>query len=248
MANKYPIIVRMDDICETMDYDKFCRYRKLFDELKVKPLYGLVPANKDPHLMKGHVEQYWELIHSLIENGGAIAMHGYEHVYHTHQGGLVANTPDSEFSGLSLDEQREIICKGKQILSDHGVSTNVFMAPSHTYDRNTLTALRENGFRYLTDGTSFHPYMEDCLHCIPADSAWHWHRFGILTICIHSNEDTEQDYQRLEAFLRKNILNVISFGEACCLPMVSHRKAMIESRIRACYRNIGYHVYGTLKR
>ncbi|MBO4242737.1 MAG: DUF2334 domain-containing protein [Clostridiales bacterium] len=49
----YPIVVRLEDICPTMDLDKFALYKNFFDETGIKPLLCIVPDNKDPKLVKG---------------------------------------------------------------------------------------------------------------------------------------------------------------------------------------------------
>ena len=48
----------------------------------------------------------------------------------------------------------EKIKKGKEILESHNVYTDVFFAPSHSYDDNTLRALSKCGFKYISDGYS----------------------------------------------------------------------------------------------
>ncbi len=75
-----------------------------------------------------------------------MAMHGYQHIYGTSKGGIFPLNHFSEFAGEPLEEQRKKIAAGRQILENHGVHTDIFMAPGHSYDRNTLTALMENGF------------------------------------------------------------------------------------------------------
>lgn len=38
------------------------------------------------------------------------------------------------------------------------ISTRIFFAPAHSYDKNTVRALSANGFKYVSDGKSPMPY------------------------------------------------------------------------------------------
>ena len=58
----------------------------------------------------------------------------------------------SEFAGLGFEQQFAMLEKGKAILESHGIKTDIFMAPAHSYDRNTLNALQKLGFTKMTDG------------------------------------------------------------------------------------------------
>ena len=49
-------------------------------------------------------------------------------------------------------EQKEKLLLGKAALENEGIYTDTFMAPGHSYDRNTLKALKTIGFEYVTDG------------------------------------------------------------------------------------------------
>ena len=41
----------MDDICENMNWELMNRCELLFDKYEIKPLLGVIPANKDPELL-----------------------------------------------------------------------------------------------------------------------------------------------------------------------------------------------------
>ena len=55
----------------------------------------------------------------------------------------------SEFAGLDYLTQYIKILKGKEILENNGIETNVFMAPSHSFDDLTVRALHRLGFKYV---------------------------------------------------------------------------------------------------
>ena len=93
-------------------------------------------------------------IKELEKKGYKIAMHGFNHVYDTKTRGNINCGFKSEFAGHSFIKQYEKIKKGKEILEFHNVYTDVFFAPSHSYDDNTLRALSKCGFKYISDGYS----------------------------------------------------------------------------------------------
>ncbi len=158
------IAIRMDDITPDMNWDNFIRFKKLLDSHNIKPLIGIVPDNQD---LKLHFEvngakapaDFWQEMRRLRdEEGWTIAMHGLTHIYTTKKGGLLPLNHQSEFAGLPLQTQTEMLAKGRKILAEHDIETDIFMAPSHTYDNNTLAALKANDFTKITDGFGYAPY------------------------------------------------------------------------------------------
>ena len=229
MNRKYnsPIIVRMDDICPTMDYERFKRFSDMFDRLGVSPLLGLVPDNKDPKLdVQGEIDGYWDIIKSKIEKGWDVSMHG---VYHDSVGkskGLISGKiGKTEFAGVPYEKQIETLSYGKKTLELHGIEVDTFMPPYHSYDINTLKALNELDFKYISDGRSKSPYVLEGIKHVPANDAWRTQFSGVLTICIHSNEESEKNISDIERFLEANIGCVISFRDACDLESVSYETA-----------------------
>ena len=162
------LTIRVDDITPGMDMEKFERFRALMDAHGVKPLLGVVPGSEDPGLeyggalreeeLKKREERFWQMLKALQQDGYAIAMHGVTHVYTTKCGGLFPLNKQSEFAGLKPETQSDMIAEGKRILLSHGIETDLFMAPSHTFDKNTIRALLDNGFTKMTDGFGTQPY------------------------------------------------------------------------------------------
>ena len=162
----------MDDITPDMDWARFDRFIGLLDRYDVKPLLGIVPDNRDVMLQKdGARADFWELAQKWQGEGYSLAMHGYRHVYVTKSGGLFPLNRFSEFAGLPKDAQLQKLSEGKEILLSHGIRTDIFMAPAHSYDQATLQCLRQLGFRYITDGFGHRPYERDGLVFLPI-SAW----------------------------------------------------------------------------
>ena len=233
MAKKvnYPIVVRLEDICPTMDMDKFNKFRAFFDETGIKPLLCVVPDNKDPKLVKGTYNQdFWELVRELKNNGYSIAMHGTHHLSTGKSIGLISGDVPTEYAGLSYDSQLKKLREGKHALSQLDLDTEVFAAPNHSYDRETLKACSKLGLRYISDGMSKNPYMLEGVKCIPVSPSWRHHKSGLLTMCIYTNNENVYGRETTFEFLRENLYNVISFEEACELKTTGYRIARISER------------------
>lgn len=225
---KYPIVIRMDDIFPGMDEDRFLAYKTMFDRYQIKPLLGIIPDCQDSSIQTGHMPDFWRKMRELQSAGWPIAMHGCRHTYTTACRGLVCHRRLSEFAGLPQDEQYGLIVLGKSILQRNGIETDTFMAPGHSYDRNTLRALRNAGFRTVTDGRSRMPYILDGIQCIPAASAYRLHLSGLLTVCVHCCAETRRDFDRLEAFIQSRRDDIISFEQARALPCQPYWISRIE--------------------
>jgi predicted deacetylase len=195
------IAIRMDDITPDMDWDKFNKFKTILDRYGVKPLIGVVPDNQDPKLSLNEAhEDFWDYIKELQNDGWTIAMHGLSHLYTTKEGGMFPLNHKSEFAGYSYDKQCEMISKGKELLASHGIYTDIFMAPSHSYDVNTIEALKKNGFTKITDGFGYEPYERYGMTFYPISanrgSVLKSSRDGAVTFVVHTNtmKDKEFDY------------------------------------------------------
>ncbi len=197
------IAIRLDDITADMDWGKFTRFKSLMEAHGVLPLIGVVPDSEDPMLhIDDKKEDFWQYVQALEESGWTIAMHGVSHVYTTKKGGLFPLNHLSEFAGVPYGTQCEAIARGKKILEDHGILTDIFMAPAHSYDRNTLRALRQNGFTRMTDGFGDAPYRYEGMTFFPISSD----RGRCLkdtsdrptTFVVHTNTMSEADFAYYE--------------------------------------------------
>lgn len=205
---------RLDDITADMDWEKFERVRALFDRYQVRPLLGVVPCNQDPKLKRGAERaDFYDCLKTLRASGWTIAQHGYQHRYETASSGMLGLKKASEFAGLSLERQREKLKKGKAILRRHGLETDIFMAPGHTYDARTLQALKETGFRYVTDGYADWSYRRKGLIFLPCRSSHFVRVRGMDTICLHTNEMQEEDFAELERTLRGQDRIIVDFAQ-----------------------------------
>ncbi len=213
-------VYRVDDVVATMHWREFWRFLDLFRRHGVQPLLGVVPDNKDPGLqIEPEDPAFWGIIRGLVDDGSVeVAQHGFQHLYESKRHGLLGwrlgFPPRSEFAGLPYPSQLEKIRQGRRILTDHGIASEVWMAPAHTFDRNTLQALRETGFRAITDGISLYPFERDGLVFVP-QQLWEPRAVpvGVWTICLHLHRQNDELYQLVKSHLESGA-RVISFGEA----------------------------------
>jgi hypothetical protein len=214
MFSKY--IIRFDDACPTMDKDKWQKVEDLCDKYDVKPIVAVIPNNQDPKLVKDESDQnFWGKVRRWQEKGWNIALHGYDHVYISKDSGLVPFNKKSEFAGLTYENQAQKIKAGMAIFKKENINTNIWVAPSHTFDKNTLKAIKDyTDIKIISDGVSLFPFQKYGFNWIP-QQLWHFRKmpFGIWTCCIHPNEMDELEYTSLESFIKNNYDKFISIDE-----------------------------------
>ena len=206
-------LFRIDDICPEMDWDKFERLISLFKSFKVPALLAVVPDNQDDTLRKYPPNpNFWQRIKELIDNGFVIGMHGYQHKYLNKNGGLLNIHQGSEFAGLPYETQSEKIKKGKEILEEKEIKTDIFIAPGHSFDKNTIKALRAKGFKYISDGIALWPFEKHGITWIP-QIAWKPKKMplGIITFCLHPNNFSERNFQQIKRFIKDQKEKVVDF-------------------------------------
>lgn len=211
------ISIRMDDITPDMDWARFLRFKELCDLYQVKPLIGVVPENQDSML---HIDEarsdFWEYLLQLEKEGWIIAQHGCTHIYSTRKKGCFPLNAISEYAGKTYEEQLANLKKGKEILESHGVYTDIFMAPAHSYDKNTLKALKATGFTKLTDGFGKQPYEWMGLTFYPISfkqSNSLKQENGYTTFVVHVNTMNDKDFERYEKLFAKQRDKLISYQE-----------------------------------
>lgn len=203
-----------------MDWDRFWALFRLFNRHRIKPLLGIVPDNRDPHLdCRPPNPQFWETMRNLGERGFVeFGQHGYQHSLTTKPGAAILRATHgrtvlkSEFAGYSYSDQLHKIREGQKLLTSQGIKTSYWVAPNHSFDHTTLKALHASGFSAISDGISLFPYEHLGLIFIP-QQFWKpkWMPTGVFTICLHTNEIRNGDIQRLRQFLRKPV-RFTSFG------------------------------------
>ena len=220
MTNKY--LIRLDDACPTMDWEKWQRMFGMLDRYGVRPMVGIIPHNEDPQqqICKSTPpqEKFWKEAVAWQQKGYAIAMHGYNHCYISDRGlqGLNPLWARSEFAGVPLEAQRQKIKCGYDIMMSHGVKPHYFFAPSHTFDENTLAALKEcTDIRIISDTVATKPYKKGEFVFLPQLGGHCAKRKlrGVWTFCLHPSAMTDENFEAAEYFLKEHSGEFIGFNE-----------------------------------
>ena len=199
-------IIRLDDACEKMDTAKWNEIEAILDKYSVCPLVGVIPDCQDKMMDKYPIDcNFWDKVQVWQKKGWAIAMHGCTHVYVTDSGGINPVNKRSEFAGLPLAMQRDKIAAGVKIMREHGFEPTVFFAPSHTFDFNTIEALKlESNIRIISDTIANKPYTKYGMIFVPQQCGSVRNLpLDTITFCYHPNMMNIQDFRILDDFLNK---------------------------------------------
>jgi predicted deacetylase len=230
--------IRLDDITPNMNWENFFKVKEILDKHDIKPLIGVVPDNKDPKLNIDYSgPEFWGYIKDLQKSGWTIAQHGYQHKYVTTCSGILGINNRSEFAGLKYEEQLEKLKLGRKILEDKGIKSDIFMAPSHSYDKETLKALKVADFKIVTDGYTKYPYKENDLLFIPSKIPMLINFDGIETVCLHTNTITTENIILLDKRLYEFREFMVSYSEMIniCNEYNLERKYKLEQKRRIFY-------------
>ena len=200
-------LVRFDDINSRMDWDKFFIIKNCLEKYNIKAILGVVPDCRDDFLMVSKpLINYYCYLRECKSYGDSIAQHGYKHKYDTKVKGFFGSSSNSEFAGHSRESQFEKLVKGKEILKNELLWEPIFMAPSHSFDLNTLKVLKELNFSIVLDGFSLFPFKVNNLIFIPQIASKPLPRIipCISQLCIHINNISNKDLKRLIYFIETN--------------------------------------------
>lgn len=228
-------IIRLDDASEKMDYVKWMRMESILDKYGVIPLVGIIPDCLDPDMEKYPlINNFWdEILPRWNDKKWTFALHGLHHIKETDKGGINPVNKKSEFAGLPLDKQKEKILSGLKILNEHNIFLKVFFAPFHTFDKNTLVAIKEcSDIRIISDTIANKPYYRSGFTFVP-QQAGHVRKLNIdvVTFCYHPNIMEDKDFILLEHFLMANTANCIRFPLSGC----RNKKSLYDSLLSLIY-------------
>ena len=236
MFTKY--LIRLDDACSTMNHTNWTKMETMLDKYNIQPMVAVIPHNKDTKLMIDNVKKnFWKDVKLWQNKQWEIALHGFEHKYETKSRGIVPINNYSEFSGLPLDEQCYKIREGIKKFREHNISCKLWIAPAHSFDENTIKALKqETNITIISDGIALKPYFDYEMYWIP-QQLWKPREmlFGTWTICYHPDEMKEKDFLRLEKFLEKNHNKFVSLNE---LKLSKRKKNIVERVFEKAYWKI----------
>lgn len=216
---KKQYLIRLDDACPTMDVGKWQRMEDILDQYGVHPMVGIIPDNKDPkQQIDAEDTSFWDRVKDWEKKGWAIALHGCDHCFISNDGmkGINPLWKRSEFAGVPLEIQKEKICKGVSLMRIHGIEPKYFFAPAHTYDENTLEALRtESNIRIISDTIATKPYYKDDFvfipqvggHCVEMKIP------GVWTFCLHPSAMTDENFIATERFIKSHSKEMTGFED-----------------------------------
>ena len=108
--------------------------------------------------------------------------------------------------------QKEKIKKGWEIFQKENIACNIWIAPSHTFDKYTLKALKElTTIDIISDGIALFPFKKYGFKWIP-QQLWKFRKmpFGVWTSCFHPNTMTDIEFNNLEDFIKNNHQNFLN--------------------------------------
>lgn len=229
-------IMRLDDASDHMDIGKWQRMESLLDRYEIKPIFGIIPENRDESLVSRYETNplFWQKVCGWVEKGWTPAMHGYQHCYVTEEGGINPVNKRSEFAGLPYEEQAEKIRKGYKILVEHNINPGIFFAPSHTFDENTLKAIKaETPIRIISDTVAWDVYKDGDFWFIPQQSGKvRSLPFRTVTFCYHPNTMEDKSFEVLESFLKENR---ILFSTVATIRLKDRSKSIWDNLLQRIY-------------
>jgi len=219
ISNNTGFLIRLDDIAENMHWEMMKKVTNLFDEYQVNPVLGVIPNNTDIELLSYPKidKNFWDQVRSWKEKGWVIAMHGNNHVYdktcskidYLNLGG------NTEFCTHDLEIQLDKIKSGVDKFESENIKIESFFAPNHTFDKNTLLALKKFGIKKVIDGYGLMPYEENEITFIPQLFYKNFTLpFGIQTLQIHLNYFKNEDFNDFEKFIKLNAKKIITYEQA----------------------------------
>ena len=208
-------VIRLDDASDYNNLSNWNRMEKILNSYSIKPIVGVIPNNQDSSMVKVYKKNndFWKKVKQWQKSGWIIAMHGYDHVYITDDGGINPIQKRSEFAGVSLKKQEDKIKNGIEIFKSNGIIPDVFFAPSHTFDENTLLALKKNSdIRIISDTIANNIYFENDFYFLPQQSGRvRKLPFKFVTFCYHPNTMCDSDFNELENFIKENKMKVSTY-------------------------------------
>ena len=205
---------RLDDIAPNMNWDNFDFLISIFKKHNIKPLLAVIPDNKDPKLLGYPANSnFWRIINELKQDGWIIGQHGWRHLAEA-GGGILKIHNSGEFGGFSFNIQEKMIRDGKDIVSSKLEKPEIFIAPRHSFDHNTIEALKHNNFKFISDGIGLYPFKKWGLIWLP-QILWRPRKglFGMITIALHPNSMNREGLINLENFIKENRRIVGDFSE-----------------------------------
>jgi predicted deacetylase len=203
-------LVRFDDLCPTMNWDIWARIESALIEREIRPLLAVIPDNQDKSLAVAPAHTcFWKQVRKWQAMGWTIGLHGYQHRFVNQNAGMVGIQRRSEFAGLPPTEQERKLRRAIEIFRSEEIEPQAWIAPAHSFDKNTVVGLAKTGFAVISDGLALAPHTDEAGMFWVPQQIWQfrWRPFGVWTVCYHHNHWGEMQLHR---FLR----DVEKYGDA----------------------------------
>lgn len=227
-------LLRLDDASQYWNRENWHRMHDLLKKYCIKPIVAIIPDNQDPALLKYSKDNEYEFtIPVWIKEGWIPALHGYRHCFHNAEGINPVNNI-SEFAGLSIEEQKSKIKKAINILHKENIHPKIFVAPAHTFDNNTIEALKqETDIRIISDTVANDIYFKNGFYYIPQQSGRvRKLPFKLTTFCYHPNTMDDTAFIELEEFIK---LHRSSFGSINDIKLNKRDKTLYDKLLSFIY-------------
>lgn len=212
-------LIRLDDASIYMNNNNWNKMFELLDKYFIKPIVAIIPHNEDENLITKYEANlnFWSDARNYVLKGYTIGLHGYNHKFITNSGGINPVNYYSEFAGVSLEVQKEKLNKAMKIFTKEKITPKVFVAPAHTFDLNTLIALKEEtNIEVINDMIASSPFMYKGFKFVPQQMGYARKSplpMKLITYCYHPNTMTDDDFIKLEEFLKKYQDKFIKFED-----------------------------------
>jgi len=228
-------LLRIDDLCPTVSAARWPLVEALIEEFHVKPILAVVPDNRDPALQVSSPDPgFWDRMKALEAAGAAIGLHGYRHLCVAKGRSLLDLHRTSEFAGVPAATQGIWIHEGLRTLRGYGLNPNIWVAPRHGFDAQTIQALLGEGISLLSDGFARAPFFRSGITWIPQQL---WAPVekanGLWTICVHPNTASDFEIAALREFIAAHTAQFTSLD--CALLLYRPATLTLAERIQAVY-------------
>jgi len=155
------IKLRLDDFSPFIDHQKWdYLINKLYPVIS-KTIIAAIPNHYSSKIKIDSeliYENYINKLKYLQKKGFEIAQHGYSHDYPFEDKskvtlGFKRNT--TEFCNVSISEQEKRIKIGKEFFNKLNINIDGFVAPGHSFDKNTLELCEKYKFKWFGDSLKY---------------------------------------------------------------------------------------------
>jgi predicted deacetylase len=210
-------LLRLDDASPTMNRTKWHKIETILEQYHIKPMIGIIPNNEDINLnYASYDSDFTKKMLAWKKKGWTLALHGYNHQYESNDSGINPIHKRSEFAGLELEKQKQKIKSGIQYFHNNNIKVDYFFAPAHTFDLNTIEALKsESNIRIISDTIAFNPYKRYGMTFIPQQFGY-FRKInipGTWTFCYHPSTMNEKSIDSFKYFIAQYRRKFISFQD-----------------------------------